>query len=160
MICLLLRVVQAEAESRTRIMNATVQNAINCFVRSPSPPPALSPHLAVGCCTSTSRRIALPSFVMTMPPIGSRIIFSIAFGPSLGAQTLARPVKERHGTPLVARNHYISLHTPDAETSVLRSSSGANYLESHLPFISISNGVRLYIKITCWNLILAKRTQI
>mmetsp|Transcript_16379 Transcript_16379/g.25946 ORF Transcript_16379/g.25946 Transcript_16379/m.25946 type:complete len:226 (+) Transcript_16379:946-1623(+) len=37
--------------------------------------------LAAGCETSISRRIAFPSFVRTIPPIGSRIIFNIARGP-------------------------------------------------------------------------------
>lgn len=36
---------------------------------------------AAGCATSISRRIAWPSLVRTMPPIGSRSILSIAFGP-------------------------------------------------------------------------------
>ena len=36
---------------------------------------------AAGCDTSISRRIACPSFVNTMPPIGSSNIFSMAFGP-------------------------------------------------------------------------------
>jgi len=36
---------------------------------------------AAGCETSISRRIACPSFVNTIPPIGSNSIFSIAFGP-------------------------------------------------------------------------------
>mmetsp|Transcript_9912 Transcript_9912/g.42152 ORF Transcript_9912/g.42152 Transcript_9912/m.42152 type:complete len:246 (+) Transcript_9912:1147-1884(+) len=36
---------------------------------------------AAGCVTSISRRIALPSFVNTMPPEASRIIFSIERGP-------------------------------------------------------------------------------
>lgn len=38
---------------------------------------------AAGCDTSTSRKIALPSFVMTMPPMGSRSILSIERGPSV-----------------------------------------------------------------------------
>jgi hypothetical protein len=38
---------------------------------------------AAGWLTSTSRRIELPSLVMTMPPIGSRIILSIDRGPSV-----------------------------------------------------------------------------
>lgn len=44
--------------------------------------------LAAGCCTSISRRIALlnqlicyPSLVITIPPIGSSSILSIAWGP-------------------------------------------------------------------------------
>jgi hypothetical protein len=36
---------------------------------------------AAGCDTSISLRIAWPSFVRTMPPIGSSSIFSIALGP-------------------------------------------------------------------------------
>jgi hypothetical protein len=36
---------------------------------------------AAGCATSTSRRIALPSLVSTMPPIGSSSILSMARGP-------------------------------------------------------------------------------
>lgn len=36
---------------------------------------------AAGCATSISRRMAWPSFVRTMPPIGSSSILSIAFGP-------------------------------------------------------------------------------
>ena len=40
-------------------------------------------ELAAGWLTSTSRRIELPSLVMTMPPIGSRIILSIDRGPSV-----------------------------------------------------------------------------
>lgn len=36
---------------------------------------------AAGCATSISLRMALPSLVSRIPPIGSRIIFSIAFGP-------------------------------------------------------------------------------
>jgi len=36
---------------------------------------------AAGCATSISRKIAWPSFVSTIPPIGSRSIFNIAFGP-------------------------------------------------------------------------------
>ncbi|KOO27437.1 t-complex protein 1 subunit alpha [Chrysochromulina tobinii] len=39
--------------------------------------------LAAGCDTSTSRRIEFPSLVITMPPIGSRIILSIERGPSV-----------------------------------------------------------------------------
>lgn len=39
--------------------------------------------LAAGCETSTSRKIELPSLVMTMPPIGSRSILSIERGPSV-----------------------------------------------------------------------------
>mmetsp|Transcript_23875 Transcript_23875/g.64022 ORF Transcript_23875/g.64022 Transcript_23875/m.64022 type:complete len:261 (+) Transcript_23875:1266-2048(+) len=39
--------------------------------------------LAAGCLTSTSRRIELPSFVITMPPIGSSSILSIERGPSV-----------------------------------------------------------------------------
>lgn len=37
--------------------------------------------LAAGCETSISRRIAWPSFVRTMPPMGSSSILSMAFGP-------------------------------------------------------------------------------
>lgn len=37
--------------------------------------------LAAGWATSISRRIEFPSLVRTMPPIGSRIILSIALGP-------------------------------------------------------------------------------
>lgn len=37
--------------------------------------------LAAGCATSISRSIACPSLVMTMPPMGSRSILSIALGP-------------------------------------------------------------------------------
>mmetsp|Transcript_51832 Transcript_51832/g.83656 ORF Transcript_51832/g.83656 Transcript_51832/m.83656 type:complete len:231 (+) Transcript_51832:1364-2056(+) len=37
--------------------------------------------LAAGCLTSISRRIAWPSFVITMPPIGSRSIFNMDRGP-------------------------------------------------------------------------------
>lgn len=37
--------------------------------------------LAAGCATSISRRIAWPSLVRTMPPMGSSSIFNIAFGP-------------------------------------------------------------------------------
>merc|ERR1719186_457695 len=37
--------------------------------------------LAAGCCTVISRRIALPSFVMTIPPMGSINIFNMARGP-------------------------------------------------------------------------------
>jgi hypothetical protein len=37
--------------------------------------------LAAGCATSISRRIAWPSLVRTMPPMGSSSIFSMAFGP-------------------------------------------------------------------------------
>jgi hypothetical protein len=36
---------------------------------------------AAGCETSISRRIAWPSFVNTIPPIGSNSILSIALGP-------------------------------------------------------------------------------
>ena len=36
---------------------------------------------AAGCETSISRRIAWPSFVRTIPPIGSRSILSMALGP-------------------------------------------------------------------------------
>lgn len=36
---------------------------------------------AAGCATSISRRIAWPSLVRTMPPMGSRSIFSMALGP-------------------------------------------------------------------------------
>ena len=36
---------------------------------------------AAGCDTSISLRIACPSFVRTMPPMGSRSILSIALGP-------------------------------------------------------------------------------
>lgn len=36
---------------------------------------------AAGWDTSISRRMACPSFVKTIPPIGSKSIFSIAFGP-------------------------------------------------------------------------------
>jgi hypothetical protein len=36
---------------------------------------------AAGCATSISRRMAWPSFVRTIPPMGSSSIFSIAFGP-------------------------------------------------------------------------------
>lgn len=36
---------------------------------------------AAGCETSISRRIACPSFVKTMPPMGSSSIFSMALGP-------------------------------------------------------------------------------
>ena len=36
---------------------------------------------AAGCATSISRKIAWPSLVSTMPPIGSSSIFSIALGP-------------------------------------------------------------------------------
>ena len=39
--------------------------------------------LAAGWLTSISRRMALPSFVITMPPIGSSSIFSIDRGPSV-----------------------------------------------------------------------------
>mmetsp|Transcript_7409 Transcript_7409/g.12507 ORF Transcript_7409/g.12507 Transcript_7409/m.12507 type:complete len:261 (+) Transcript_7409:1027-1809(+) len=39
--------------------------------------------LAAGWATSTSRRIELPSFVITMPPMGSRSILSIERGPSV-----------------------------------------------------------------------------
>lgn len=39
--------------------------------------------LAAGWETSTSRKIELPSLVMTMPPIGSRSILSIDRGPSV-----------------------------------------------------------------------------
>mmetsp|Transcript_79445 Transcript_79445/g.177656 ORF Transcript_79445/g.177656 Transcript_79445/m.177656 type:complete len:321 (+) Transcript_79445:584-1546(+) len=39
--------------------------------------------LAAGCETSTSLRMALPSLVMTMPPIGSSSILSMARGPSV-----------------------------------------------------------------------------
>mmetsp|Transcript_21870 Transcript_21870/g.55480 ORF Transcript_21870/g.55480 Transcript_21870/m.55480 type:complete len:215 (-) Transcript_21870:12-656(-) len=38
---------------------------------------------APGCETSTSRRIALPSFVITIPPVGSSSILSIDLGPSV-----------------------------------------------------------------------------
>jgi hypothetical protein len=37
--------------------------------------------LAAGCDTSISRRMAWPSFVRTMPPMGSSSIFSMALGP-------------------------------------------------------------------------------
>ncbi|KAH0815463.1 hypothetical protein GEV33_007328 [Tenebrio molitor] len=37
--------------------------------------------LAAGCWTVISRRMALPSFVMTIPPIGSISIFNMAWGP-------------------------------------------------------------------------------
>jgi hypothetical protein len=37
--------------------------------------------LAAGCATSISRRIAWPSLVRTMPPMGSSSIFNIALGP-------------------------------------------------------------------------------
>lgn len=37
--------------------------------------------LAAGCYTSISRRIAFPSFVITIPPMGSRSIFNIDLGP-------------------------------------------------------------------------------
>lgn len=37
--------------------------------------------LAAGWATSISRRMAWPSFVSTMPPMGSSNIFSIALGP-------------------------------------------------------------------------------
>jgi hypothetical protein len=37
--------------------------------------------LAAGCATSISRRIAWPSLVRTMPPMGSSSIFSMALGP-------------------------------------------------------------------------------
>eukprot|EP01139_Manchomonas_bermudensis_P000637 Amastigsp_a699_1024.p4 type:complete len:201 gc:universal Amastigsp_a699_1024:1098-1700(+) len=50
--------------------------------------------LAAGCLTSISRRMALPSFVMTMPPMGSRIILSIARGP--------RQVRTRSATAFAA----------------------------------------------------------
>lgn len=36
---------------------------------------------AAGCATSISLKIEFPSLVRTIPPIGSRIILSIAFGP-------------------------------------------------------------------------------
>jgi hypothetical protein len=36
---------------------------------------------AAGCATSISRRMAWPSFVRTIPPMGSSNILSIAFGP-------------------------------------------------------------------------------
>ena len=36
---------------------------------------------AAGCATSISRKIAWPSFVRTIPPIGSSSILSMAFGP-------------------------------------------------------------------------------
>jgi hypothetical protein len=36
---------------------------------------------AAGCATSISRRMAWPSFVRTIPPMGSSSILSIAFGP-------------------------------------------------------------------------------
>lgn len=36
---------------------------------------------AAGCDTSISRKMAWPSFVNTMPPIGSNNILSIALGP-------------------------------------------------------------------------------
>ena len=36
---------------------------------------------AAGCATSISRNIACPSFVRTIPPIGSSNILSIALGP-------------------------------------------------------------------------------
>ena len=42
-----------------------------------------SMFFAAGCATSISRRMALPSFVMTMPPIGSSSILSMDFGPSV-----------------------------------------------------------------------------
>merc|ERR1719495_3112163 len=37
--------------------------------------------LAAGCCTVISRKMALPSLVMTMPPMGSISILSMALGP-------------------------------------------------------------------------------
>mmetsp|Transcript_16990 Transcript_16990/g.50710 ORF Transcript_16990/g.50710 Transcript_16990/m.50710 type:complete len:215 (-) Transcript_16990:136-780(-) len=38
---------------------------------------------AAGCDTSISLKMALPSFVMTMPPLASRSIFSMDLGPSV-----------------------------------------------------------------------------
>lgn len=37
--------------------------------------------LAAGCETSISRRMAWPSFVRTIPPMGSSSIFNMALGP-------------------------------------------------------------------------------
>lgn len=44
---------------------------------------------AAGCATSISLRIAFPSFVRTIPPIGSRIILSMALGPKQVRMTSA-----------------------------------------------------------------------
>lgn len=53
---------------------------------------------AAGCATSISRRMAWPSFVRTIPPIGSSSIFSMALGPRheriISATVLAAAILE------------------------------------------------------------------
>lgn len=54
--------------------------------------------LAAGWETSISRRIACPSFVSTIPPIGSSSIFSMALGPRhdrIMSATLGKPGDQR-----------------------------------------------------------------
>ena len=59
--------------------------------------------LAAGCATSISRSIACPSFVRTIPPMGSSSILSIAFGP-------------RHDLMISATLWRVSLHYAGLDT--------------------------------------------